>query len=287
MRREVELQNQDVYKKNRRLPVSVLIDQYINEYDPTGRSKLFDLNKLKSYEIAGRDVFLLTPRDLIDHIRWRNKTCLPQTASNDLIWLNTVLKTMSGTLNLNLNLSIFDQAREVLRKEGLIAKSRDRRPSREDLWQLSRHFSDRPFMLHIMWFAIYSARRQSEITRLLWSDINPDDRTCLARDLKHPRVKGMQKRFKLPKSAYKIIERQHRVDERIFPYNSKTIGKYFTDACKLCAIEDLRFHDLRHEATSRLFEVGLDIIQVQQVTLHSSWGTLKRYTNLNPGDLDI
>ena len=32
---------------------------------------------------------------------------------------------------------------------------------------------------------------------------------------------------------------------------------------------------------------GLDIIQVQQVTLHSSWGTLKRYTNLNPGDLDI
>ena len=93
IRRETELQNQDVYKKNRRLPVSSLIDQYINEYDPTGRSKLFDLNKLKSCEIAECDAYALTSRDLIEHIRWRNITCLPQTASNDLIWLNTVLKT--------------------------------------------------------------------------------------------------------------------------------------------------------------------------------------------------
>lgn len=290
IRRETELQNQQVYKKKSRMPISSLIDQYIDDFDPTGRSKLFDLNKLKTFEIAQLDAHALTSRDLIEHIKERNKTCLPQTAANDLVWLNTVLKTMSGTLNLNLNLSVFNQAREVLRKEGLIAhsKPRERRPTRAELWELSRYFAaHKPFMLYIMWFAVYSARRQSEITNLLWSDLDHDQKTSIVRDLKHPRVKGLHKKFKLPRSAYKIVTRQPRVEDRIFPYNSKTVGAYFTRACHLCGIEGLRFHDLRHEATSRLFEAGLDIVQVQQVTLHSSWQTLSRYTNLNPGDVDI
>jgi hypothetical protein len=64
----------------------------------------------------------------------------------------------------------------------------------------------------------------------------------------------------------------------------------------MLGIVDLHFHDLRHEATSRLFEQEivdengrrkLSIPEVQQVTLHESWKTLQRYVNLNPGDVDI
>jgi hypothetical protein len=47
----------------------------------------------------------------------------------------------------------------------------------------------------------------------------------------------------------------------------------------------LRFHDLRHEATSRLFERGYQIHEVAQFTLHESWNELKRYTNLRPENL--
>jgi len=47
-------------------------------------------------------------------------------------------------------------------------------------------------------------------------------------------------------------------------------------------IRDLRFHDLRHEATSRLFERGYQIHEVAQFTLHESWNELKRYTNIRP-----
>jgi len=50
-------------------------------------------------------------------------------------------------------------------------------------------------------------------------------------------------------------------------------------------IEDLHFHDLRHEATSRLFEQGYSIEQVATVTLHESWQELKRYTQLRPETL--
>jgi integrase len=91
----------------------------------------------------------------------------------------------------------------------------------------------------------------------------------------------------LPHSAYKIITRQAKTPDYIFPMNRKTVGKYFAVACKLLAIGDLHFHDLRHEGVSKLFERGLSIVDVQQVSLHSSWETLQRYCNRDAGKLDV
>ncbi|WP_026601493.1 site-specific integrase [Methylomonas sp. 11b] len=286
--REVELQENDVYGRKDRLPLGQVIEQYIEEFRPTGRSKLADLTKLIKHDIAKLDVHDLKAGDLIKHVKQRNTECLPQTAGNDLVWIGTVLKTMSGAHELGLDLSIFDAAREVLRKEGLIAKStrRERRPTKQELYALSRHFAG-SWMLHIMWFAIYSARRQNEITQLRWEDINHDKRTILVRGLKDPRKKDLSKWAKLPRSAYKIIMKHGQRKGRIFPYNSKTIGGYFTRACHLLDIQGLHFHDLRHEAASRLSEQGLSIVDMQQVTLHSQWSTLQRYVNLEPGDVQI
>ena len=82
--------------------------------------------------------------------------------------------------------------------------------------------------------------------------------------------------------AWAIVERQPRTSEYIFPFDPKSVGAAFTRACHVLGIEDLRFHDLRHEATSRLFERGYQIHEVAQFTLHESWNELKRYTNLRP-----
>jgi integrase len=69
---------------------------------------------------------------------------------------------------------------------------------------------------------------------------------------------------------------------RIFPYAPDSISTAFRRACRELEIEDLRFHDLRHEATSRLFEAGFTIEQVALVTGHKDWKNLRRYTNLRP-----
>jgi integrase len=158
------------------------------------------------------------------------------------------------------------------------------------MWRLSRYFArsrSKLPMLHIMWFALYSARRMSEITRLEWADNNDAKQTGMVRDAKHPRLKtGNHKRFKYSKSAWKIVCKQPKTDGLIFPYNPQTIGALFQRACQVLEIKDLHFHDLRHEATSRLFEAGYSIEQVQLFTLHDSWQTLKRYTHLRPEDVD-
>jgi integrase len=59
------------------------------------------------------------------------------------------------------------------------------------------------------------------------------------------------------------------------------ITQAMIDTCDRAAIADLRFHDLRHEATSRFFEnTDLDAIEIASITGHKSMQMLKRYTHL-------
>lgn len=52
-------------------------------------------------------------------------------------------------------------------------------------------------------------------------------------------------------------------------------------------VSQARIRLVWHEATSRLFEAGYTIVEVQQFTLHEDWNVLKRYTHLRPGDVRI
>lgn len=135
--------------------------------------------------------------------------------------------------------------------------------------------------------------RQEEICRLLWEDIDAENRTIVVRDRKDPRFKsGNHQRVPLLDKtgfdAWAILAEQKACtsrSSRVFPYNSKSVSAAFTTACHDLKIKDLRFHDLRHEATTRLFEAGFGIEQVALVTGHKDWKMLKRYTNLRPEQL--
>jgi integrase len=112
-------------------------------------------------------------------------------------------------------------------------------------------------MNDIVLFAVESARRQAEICRLSWDGNECESRSGLVLDAKHPTHKsGNHRRFKYTVEAWAIVQRQPRISEYIFPYDPKSVGAAFTRACHVLGIKDLRFHDLRHEATSRLFERG-------------------------------
>lgn len=183
---------------------------------------------------------------------------------------------------------IVEEARSACYALRLIGKStkRDRRPTADELARLFEFFGRRDDrstipMSDILDFAIKSARREAEITRLRREDLDEATHTCLLRDIKHPRQKkGNDRRFKLTEEAWAIVKRQPKSSELIFPYNPKSICAAFTRACQLLAIKDLHFHDMRHEATSLLFERGYVIHEVVLFTLHESWNDLKRYTQI-------
>ncbi|WP_245433712.1 tyrosine-type recombinase/integrase [Methylocystis hirsuta] len=63
-----------------------------------------------------------------------------------------------------------------------------------------------------------------------------------------------------------------------FPYNGKSVGAALRRQCRELQIEDLHFHDLRHEGRSRLLEAGFTVEQVALVTGHKDWKMLRRHS---------
>jgi integrase len=132
-------------------------------------------------------------------------------------------------------------------------------------------------------FALATAMRLGEIVSVEWEDIDHNQRTILIRDRKHPRSKyGNSDLVPLLPEAWSILQASSRLDGRIFPYNAHSVSRAFWEACKFLKIDNLRFHDLRHEAISRLFEKGLNIHQVAVISGHKDWKSLKRYTHIHP-----
>jgi Site-specific recombinase XerC len=74
-------------------------------------------------------------------------------------------------------------------------------------------------------------------------------------------------------------------DGRVFCTTYEGIHQAFARTCARAGIEDLHFHDLRHEATSRLFEKGFNHMEVSAITGHKTLQMLKRYTHLRAEDL--
>jgi integrase len=298
-RREVELED-PVAMARAGQPASRLgdwIQWYIDEFESFSkwqRTKSASLRQLMHTPLADADIFKITPQILVDHVRQRRSTTAgPATAGNDLTWLGVVLRAVKGVKGLPVPVAAVDEARESCRRLKLIGKSkqRNRRPTPDEIERLRTYFSGRDAraqipMLDIFDFAISSTRREAEICRLEWADNHDEEETGLVRDAKHPRHKeGNHKRFKYTTEAWKVVQRQPRTNGSpyIFPYDPKSVGAAFTRACAFLGIRDLRFHDLRHEAVSRLFEAGYEVHEVPLFSLHESWQELKRYTNLQPG----
>jgi integrase len=225
----------------------------------------------------------------------------PVTVSIDLGYIKTILSHSAAVHGLALSTEAVDLARIALVRLGLVGKGdeRDRRPTQDELDRLIATLDTNPLQQipvgRIIRFAVATAMRQDEICRIEWRDFDAEKRMLLIRDRKDPRKKnGNNQRIPLLDvtgyDACAIIEEQRRVaakDDlgRIFPYNGRSVGTAFRRVCRELKIEDLHFHDLRHEGTSRLFEAGFSIEQVALVSGHKDWKMLRRYTHLKPEGL--
>jgi integrase len=93
----------------------------------------------------------------------------------------------------------------------------------------------------------------------------------------------------LSSRAIEALREQLRGSENVIPIEETTLPDSVTQAfgrpCKRQGIDNLHFHDLRHEATSRFFEKGLNPVAVAAITGHKDTRMLMRYTHLRAEDL--
>lgn len=281
--------------------VGDLIDLHLEDLKELGRgigrSKEHTLFRLKD-TIGGTRLGNIDREFLVSFAKRRAKEGAgPVTISIDISFMGTVMEHAAAVHGIAVPTEQIRLGRIALSRLGLIAKSaeRERRPTAEELDLIIKTAETNPRQViplgRIIKFAIATALRQDEISRVLWEDFNPTRATLRVRQRKHPRQKKTNDQT-IPLVAdtgfdpIALIkeqgERTGRTQGFIFPYDGRSVGAAFRRICRDLAIEDLHFHDLRHEAISRLFEADWDIQNVAMVSGHKDWKMLQRYTHLRP-----
>ena len=142
-----------------------------------------------------------------------------------------------------------------------------------------------PLLSYIIQFAIQTGMRRGELMGLQWADIDlPNRRAYL-----HTTKNGEPRQVPLTMHAVGILEALPRDESAVFPISLNVLRNQFErvrDYAKVHwsgaganPIEGLRFHDLRHEALSRLSDAGLNVIELSHISGHRTLGMLKRYTH--------
>jgi integrase len=288
-RRETELAEPGALEKKEDPKFRDVIDRYISESKKAiGRTKTQVLNTVKNSDLGEMRCSKLTSADFVAFAKGLGVG--PATAGNYLSHIGAVCAVARPAWHYPLDQMAIRDAMKVTRHLGLTGKSkqRNRRPTMDELDLLMQHFGKirarRPSsmpMQKIIGFALFSTRRQEELTRLARKNWDEKHSRILVRDMKHPGDKeGNDQWCDLPPEAMKILKAVTHAKELFFPYSADAISAAFTRACQFLEIDDLRFHDLRHEGISRLFEMGWSIPKVATVSGHRSWSSLKRYTHI-------
>lgn len=131
--------------------------------------------------------------------------------------------------------------------------------------------------------AVETAMRQGELLGLQWENIDLKRRFALLKETKNGEVRAAP----LSPRAIKILKAlPHSIDGCILPIERMTLYHVFIAAIKRAKIEDFTFHDLRHEAMSRLAERGdFSVLELSAFSGHKTLQMLKRYTHLQAENL--
>ncbi|MHB8311071.1 site-specific integrase [Metallibacterium sp.] len=139
-----------------------------------------------------------------------------------------------------------------------------------------------PWMRPLVQLAIETAMRQGEPLALRWENVDLTAQTAHLDDTKN----GEARTVPLPSRAVAVLEALPRTDDpRVFPITSQAVKLAWKRACKRAGIEELHFHDLRHEAASRIAERLPNLIELAAVTGHKDLRMLTRYYHPRAADL--
>lgn len=130
-----------------------------------------------------------------------------------------------------------------------------------------------PWMRPLVELALATAMRRGELLALQWRDVHLDACYVVLHDSKN----GEGREVPLSTHAQGVLRGMERAGQAVFPLTGEAVKRAFTRACTRAGIEDLHFHDLRHEATTRIARRLDNVLELSAVTGHKSLQMLKRY----------
>jgi len=292
--RRTELSMEDGSWIDTRESRSVLIDHMVDElvysFERFGLEvsgpKRGQLNQIKQY-FEGVSIHDMSLDDVLSFAAHRKKTVCASTLQTQMYYLKQVIENS----RVKTDERVVDQAINELQKKKIImgSKRRDRRLAPGEYDALLDESGDHWIGTAID-IAVESAMRQSEIHRLKWSDIDEEAGVIhlLRKDKKAESGRSEAKIPILKGVREALLRARNKTEQRDNLFHvkkSESISDKFARMTAKIGIDDLRFHDLRHEAISRMFERGMAVEQVRVVSGHRTLDQLSRYINLRAEDL--
>jgi len=274
--------------------VSTSIDHIMDElvysferFDiPVAGPKLTQLNSIATY-FEGVSIHDITIDDVLGFAALRRKKICPSTLQQQMYYFRQAIDNSRIKLAEN---AVEIAIKELVKKKVITASAvRDRRLEEGELEALL-DAAQGHWIGPAIEIAVESGMRQGEIHRLKWSDIDQESNIITLMRKDKQSIGGRKKhRIPLFKGVREVLLRSRnsfgQEDSLFSVKRASSISDKFAKLTKKVGIEGLRFHDLRHEAISRMFEKGMRVEQVRLVSGHATLDQLSRYVNLRAENL--
>jgi len=258
-----------------RTTLSEALDRYITEYIPRLAQVFKEITRARALQrrsIASKFLASIRSKDIADFIREREE----EEVSGNTIRLDLAL------LSRLFNVARADWGMESLKNpvenvtKPKVNKGRERRLEEGEEEKLLDAATQifRP----VISFAVETGMRREEIASLTWERVDLKKRIAFLPETKN----GEARSVPLSPAALALLARLPKPHAgSVFRMSASAMTQAMEAARKRAGIADLRFHDLRHEATSRFFEhTDLDVMEIKTITGHRSLQMLARYSHL-------
>jgi integrase len=257
-----------------------VLQRYRKEVSPRKRGskqEIARIDRLLRDPISKVSLALLSP-EMLARFRDRRLKDGPVACSYDLTIISNVVNQSRKEWGYPLNINPVDLVLKPAPPRG-----RNRRLEAGEYERLTAAATkgQTEYLWPLVNLAIETAMRRGELLDLMWDRIDLNKSTAFLPLTKN----GFSREVPLSPAAIAWLMKLSRIDKHVIPVPANAVRLAWDRLVRRARIDDLRFHDLRHEAISRFFERGLSIPEVALISGHREPRMLFRYTHLRAEDV--
>lgn len=262
--------------------VDDLLERYVRTITITKRGRAPEaarIGRMRRSAVARLSLAAATPDKFAEYRDQRLTEVAPATVRKEMALFHHAFRMAQHEWNLPLTANPLAELKAP--PQGL---PRNRRLTDEEASRLLDAFAKvrNRLVPAVVRFALETAMRRGELLRLCWEHVNLARRTIFIPEAKngHPRT------IPLSNAAIGVLNDLGWQDSGlVFPLTANALRQSWDRSCRRAKVLDFNFHDLRHEAISHLFEVGLTVPEVALISGHKDVRMLFRYTHLKAEDV--
>ncbi len=262
--------------------LDLIVDRYLAEVTPTKKGSKQELNRgrqiARTY-LGSMQLDKITSEAVSKYRDGRLCEVSNNTVRLELAFISVVFEQCAKEWSYK----VINPVKQIRIPKPGKPRQRRLRPGEEEALLASCAASSATYLHSLVVLAIETGMRFGELVSITWNNVDLAARTIHLPDTKngHPRTVPLSTRAL---GTLKSLSSSDGV--KVFAQHRRTIRAAFGAALKRSGVgSDLRFHDLRHEAVTRLFEKGLNPIEVGMISGHRSMSMLQRYTHMRPEGL--